>query len=543
MTNAPFLLYLLAFIFYLEIKMKSLVAWLVLFTFSFISMTPCGFSISTLRADDFELEELDLGLEEDEESEDEEEEEEEEEEKPAPKKKSAKKNYDEDEEDEEESEESGKEESDKLDSEDSEEESGSSIETIGEKSAGAGNKLIAVQLYDSSSTELKASKIASSTVATLAESKDYDFVNTEADLFSDRDALEKALESAKSSLERGKTFYNDLNTDDATIRFKNALRSLEGNLDKLTDYTLLSEVILYTAACYKMAEEDSKADPFMRAYISINPDASIDDSFAPEVVDYFNEIKDDYAAKSNASIKFSGAPNGADVFLDGKFVGQTPLTLIKQSIGNHYYRIHKNGFKDAGGVITLTERKMKIVDQRLSKIGAASSFLSETNGMKSEMGTISMLRKTTDIAEKLGVDYVLVTYATLDGKNVKYTGYMVNKEKRSFKKAEATLPLTATAATPELKSFNDNLTGDSYEYKAIADLAMEEAGALGLIEEQPAQQDKDKSKEKKPVYKEWWLWTIVGVAVAAGVGVGIYFGVAGNGGGSSGPSLDINFGK
>ena len=118
---------------------------------------------------------------------------------------------------------------------------------------------------------------------------------------------------------------------------------------------------------------------------------------------------------------------------------------------------------------------------------------------------------------------------------------MVNREKRSFKKAEAVLPLSATVATPELKNFNDNLAGDSYEYKAIADLAMEEAGALGLIEEQPAQKD-DKSKEKKPVYKEWWLWTIVGVVVAAGVGVGVYYGTAGSGD-SSGPSLDINFGK
>lgn len=526
--------------YFMEIEMRTLVVWLVLFVFSFLSMTPCGFSVATLRADDFELDELDLGLEEEEESEEEDEEEDEEE--PAPKKKKAAKSEDEDEDEEESaSEESESEESDLSDISDSEEESDQAVKTIGAKSEGAGNKIIAVQLYDSSSTELKASKIASSTIAKLAESQDYDFLDAEANLFDKSSALEKAVEAAKSSLERGKSFYNDLNTDDATIRFRNAHRSLEGVLDKLTDYKLLSEVILYIAASYKMAEEDSKAEPFMRGYISINPDASLDDSFAPEVVDYFTEIKEDYAEKSNASIKFSGAPNGADVFLDGKFVGQTPLTLIRQSIGNHYYRIHKNGFKDVGGVITLTPKKMTIVDKRLSKIGAASSFLSETNAMKSEMGSISMLRKTTEIAEKLGVDYVLVTYATLEGGKIKYTGYMVNREKRSFKKAEAALPLSATAATPELKNFNDNLAGDSYEYKAIADLAMEEAGALGLIEEQPAQKD-DKSKEKKPVYKEWWLWTIVGVVVAAGVGVGVYYGTAGSGG-SSGPSLDINFGK
>ena len=31
--------------------------------------------------------------------------------------------------------------------------------------------------------------------------------------------------------------------------------------------------------------------------------------------------------------------------------------------------------------------------------------------------------------------------------------------------------------------------------------------------------------QRTPVYKKWWLWTIVGVVVAAGVGVGLGVGL------------------
>ena len=70
---------------------------------------------------------------------------------------------------------------------------------------------------------------------------------------------------------------------------------------------------------------------------------------------------------------------------------------------------------------------------------------------------------------------------------------------------------------------------------------MEEAEMLGLSDKAPAENEKD-GKEKKPVYKEWWLWTVVGVVVAGGVAAGVVCGLGKcSGGSSSGASLDVNF--
>ena len=54
--------------------MRFTVVYLILVSFTFLSLTPAGVSLAELRADDgFELDELDLGLEEDEEDSEEEE--------------------------------------------------------------------------------------------------------------------------------------------------------------------------------------------------------------------------------------------------------------------------------------------------------------------------------------------------------------------------------------------------------------------------------------------------------------------------------------
>ena len=115
--------------------------------------------------------------------------------------------------------------------------------------------------------------------------------------------------------------------------------------------------------------------------------------------------------------------------------------------------------------------------------------------------------------------------------------------KKEFKKTEAVFDLPEKGAagnSAALQQFNKALIDDPYEYKAISDLLMEEADLLGLSDK-PADDQKD-DKEKKPIYKEWWLWTVVGVVVAGGVAAGVVCGLGKcTSGGSSGATLDVNF--
>ena len=66
-------------------------------------------------------------------------------------------------------------------------------------------------------------------------------------------------------------------------------------------------------------------------------DASVKQEAAPQTM-----IADDGSHKS-ANVHISSSPIGADIHVDGKFVGSTPSTL-QLAPGDHVIRVEKNGF-------------------------------------------------------------------------------------------------------------------------------------------------------------------------------------------------------
>jgi tetratricopeptide (TPR) repeat protein len=515
--------------------MRFTIVYLILVSFTFLSLTPAGVSLAELRADDgFELEELDLGLEEDEEESEEE--------------SSSEKSKKSDEElDEEESSESSEDSEESEEEEDSEEESPKSKRSSkaddSESYTSSGKKIMAVYVFEDSHTVKAAGHVAAETASRLAASKDFDYVGTEAAIESSSSA--SWLKNAKKNFEEGKALYNDLGVEEAIEKFKSALKYLEDNIDKVADMTLMSDVIFYLGASHELLDEDDKAESYFSTYLSINPDGQPEGStFSEEVMSAFEGVKSDRKSAGKGSLKVQCNQNGALVFIDGKIAGMTPLTLRGISEGKHYYRIHKNGFRPAGGSISVRGGKTTTINETINKSASASAVSALEEEMKSGFGSLAMIRKATDLAEDNGLNNVFVVKASLGAdERLKYQGIMIDCDKKEFKKTEAVMDLPekdAAADSASLKQFNKALVDDPYEYKAISDLLMEEADLLGLSDK-PAEEKKD-DKEKKPIYKEWWLWTVVGVVVAGGVAAGVVCGLGKctGGNGSNGATLDIN---
>ena len=518
--------------------MRFLVIYLVLASFTFLSLTPAGVSLAELRAEDgFELDELDLGLEEDEEESGDE--------KSSAKK--SKKSEDEESEEEESGEEEGSEDSEESeDAEDSEEESPAPKKSAksddSEDYASSGKKIAAVYMFEDSHTVKAASHVAAETASHLAESGEFDYVGAEATLFGGSASW---MKNAKKDFEEGKKLYADLGIEEAAEKFKSALKYIEDNIDKVSDMSLVSDILFYLGACNKLIDEDEQAESYFSTYISINPDSRPEDpAFPEEVMSAFDDVKSDINSADKGSVRVQCNIDGALVFIDGKIAGMTPVILRGISSGKHYYRIHKNGFRDAGGLVDVREGKTVSINETMTKNQSAQAVAELEETMKSEFGTLAMIRKATDLAQDNGFDNVFVVKASLGSdERLTYQGYMIDCNKKEFKKTEAVFDLPEKGAagnSAALQQFNKALIDDPYEYKAISDLLMEEADLLGLSDK-PADDQKD-DKEKKPIYKEWWLWTVVGVVVAGGVAAGVVCGLGKcTSGGSSGATLDVNF--
>lgn len=500
--------------------MKSFVIYVMLFAFNVLSLTPAGIGFSTVRAsDDLELDELDLGLDEDEDS-------------AGPARSSAK---------EEPAEEA--EEEDSAESEESFEDSASSEDSSGPAepvSSDSRKKIAAFYLYQDSFAEKSARHISAETAYHLSISNEYNYMQTEAEFFiPSMSVAKKSLQNGIKTFEEAKSLYNDLSIEEAIVKFQSAKKTIEKHMDKISDMKVLGDILLYLGASYKMLDEDDKSTPYFSSYLSINPDAELDDVvFSPEIVSFFNKIKEDFMMLPNGSVAFESYPQGALVILDGKIAGVTPVTINGITEGRHYYRIHKNGYRDMAGSVSVRERRVSKLSEDLTKYENTSYIDEAEKAMLKDFGHLAMLRKAVELGGKLKVDSVMVTNAVVEGENVTYKGYIVNVEKKSFKKAEATfiIPEVGEAGGSEdLQNFNKDLIDDTLGFKPISDLALDEAELLGLNDK------KDGKKEKQPVYKQWWLWTLLGVVVLGGAGVGIYFGVKGADEGESGATLEVNF--
>ena len=515
--------------------MRFTIVYLVLVSFTFLSLTPAGVSLAELRAEDgFELDELDLGLEDDEEESGEE---------------SSDKKSEDDEEESSGEDESSEDSEDSEDAgEDSEEEAPApkraSKAADSESYTSTGKKIMAVYMFEDSHTAKSASHVTAATAAHLAGSKDFDYVGIESVLFASSSPW---LKNAKKDFEEGKALYNDLGIEEAIEKFKSALKSIEGNIDKVSDMSFLSEVLFYLGASYQLVDDEDLAEFYFSMYISINPDSRPGDSaFSDEVMSAFDEIKGNRSEAGQGSVRVQCNEDGALVFIDGKIAGMTPVILRGISDGKHYYRIHKNGFRDAGGSVAVREEKTVSIDVNLGRNPSAADVAELEDLMKSDFGGVGMIRKATDIAQDNGLNNVFVVKATLGAdEKLKYQGCMINSDKKEYKKSEAVFSLPekdAADSSAALKEFNKALVDDPYEYKAISELVMEEAEMLGLSEKAPAAAEDKDDKEKKPIYKEWWLWTVVGVVVAGGVAVGVACGLGKcSSSGSNGATLDVNF--
>lgn len=78
----------------------------------------------------------------------------------------------------------------------------------------------------------------------------------------------------------------------------------------------------------------------------------------------------DNAASASTSpgsiLAVASDPVGANVFVDGEFVGATPLNIGRLSAGDHRVRVVKNGFLENSRVVTVAAGKTSTVQVRLT---------------------------------------------------------------------------------------------------------------------------------------------------------------------------------
>lgn len=91
------------------------------------------------------------------------------------------------------------------------------------------------------------------------------------------------------------------------------------------------------------------------------------------------------SAASSGALAIESDPSGANVYVDGRFAGLTPLSLTKMSRGDHRVRLVKDGYLENARVVTAGVEGARVVRVKLtrhegSNDDAASQVMSGAGG-------------------------------------------------------------------------------------------------------------------------------------------------------------------
>jgi hypothetical protein len=80
------------------------------------------------------------------------------------------------------------------------------------------------------------------------------------------------------------------------------------------------------------------------------------------------------SARAVGGLAVASDPGGATVYVDGQFVGQTPLSLERLQAGDHRVRLVKDGYLENARVVTVTSGKSSSLQVRLTVRSSAEAL-------------------------------------------------------------------------------------------------------------------------------------------------------------------------
>lgn len=127
------------------------------------------------------------------------------------------------------------------------------------------------------------------------------------------------------------------NNEQAMGAFQRSLELQEQNLADVTNYNILTDTISNLALAYHLMGYDVDSRKKMQQFAHIRPEATLSpDKFPKELIEVFESEQKKIKKAGPGKLVISTETPGAQVFIDGKDRGVTPVTLDDVGFGYHY---------------------------------------------------------------------------------------------------------------------------------------------------------------------------------------------------------------
>lgn len=164
------------------------------------------------------------------------------------------------------------------------------------------------------------------------------------------------LAEAEAEYAAGFRAYEELDTLKAAQGFDAAVKAYRSTDLSLTHEALVQSWVMKAAAMVANGSKGARAE--IERIIAFAPEAKLSPSYFPP--DLLKQAEDARraAAQGKLALTVETTPSGAEIYLDGKYRGQSPLSLAKLAAGEHQLSVISPGYSltqvAAGGSNQLT---------------------------------------------------------------------------------------------------------------------------------------------------------------------------------------------
>ncbi len=162
------------------------------------------------------------------------------------------------------------------------------------------------------------------------------------------------LGPARDLLDEGRVLYERADPDQAIPVLEEAVQAFNASMAYTTENRSLIEALLLLGFAHiVMGEEDTARRAFGRV-VQLDPHRELDEiNYAPRIVNFYTDVREQVLARGFGSIEVLTQLPGAEVWVDGRRTGVTPMVVDGLPAGRHFLAVIGTGGYRSFGVVEI----------------------------------------------------------------------------------------------------------------------------------------------------------------------------------------------
>jgi tetratricopeptide (TPR) repeat protein len=312
------------------------------------------------------------------------------------------------------------------------------------------------------------------------------------------------VEEGRREAELGQQELTDVRMEEARGRFRAAVEAFSQGYAYLTYNGPLVDALMSLGVTEATTGEPERAERAFRDAIGLRPDLDVGDwSALAEARAAFDAARRRHDEAGTGALVLDSSPSEAEAWLDGRFVGVTPLDAPEVPAGTHWLVLRKPGWVRRTLVV-------QVPTSGTAAIGASQAELAPARRRPLFENAVAKLAKAgvdgdaggaiEDVKALFLSDMALIldTKHADDGWVARLAVWDLTTMERLWTGVEPESGLAVELGRGGAENLVARAVATDEERFRVV-----ESGAATMANE-------------TPVWKKWWLWTIIGAVVVGG---------------------------